>query len=297
MRMPFYFILSGLFFKDYGGIFNLMEKKLNKLIVPFLFFFLIGLLVAWFKMRSLDFSLLIDPMDNWAMRANSPVWFLICLFWTNVIFCIVCMMVKSLYIRGVVVLCIGAIGYILNVYQIFTPLFFGSALTALPFFFTGYLIKRFPLLYPNKFDRYNILLAIALIGTGILYSLYRVHPYIHFVKNDYKGNPVEIYFLGICLVLGVLILCKSIRWLPIISYMGRYSIIILGLHGIIVFTLGIGQSSFSDLQAFFITIIPCWLAIPFLIKFFPKFTAQKDLIRLPRRTNSSEKEVVEVEKN
>lgn len=37
MRMPLYFILSGLFFKDYGGFLNLLVKKANKILIPFLF--------------------------------------------------------------------------------------------------------------------------------------------------------------------------------------------------------------------------------------------------------------------
>lgn len=38
MRMPLYYILSGLFFKDYGGFVSLLIKKMNKLLIPFLFF-------------------------------------------------------------------------------------------------------------------------------------------------------------------------------------------------------------------------------------------------------------------
>ena len=39
MRMPLYFVLSGLFFKDYGSLYNLLIKKTNRLIIPFLFVF------------------------------------------------------------------------------------------------------------------------------------------------------------------------------------------------------------------------------------------------------------------
>ena len=34
MRMPLYFILSGLFFKDYVGFLNLLVKKANKILIP-----------------------------------------------------------------------------------------------------------------------------------------------------------------------------------------------------------------------------------------------------------------------
>lgn len=35
LRMPLYFILSGLFYKDYGGLINLSIRKFDKLIIPF----------------------------------------------------------------------------------------------------------------------------------------------------------------------------------------------------------------------------------------------------------------------
>lgn len=42
VRMPLYFILSGLFFKDYGGWTNFLIKKVNKILIPFLFFLSAG---------------------------------------------------------------------------------------------------------------------------------------------------------------------------------------------------------------------------------------------------------------
>lgn len=38
VRMPLYFILSGLFFKDYGGWVKFLIQKTNKILIPFLFF-------------------------------------------------------------------------------------------------------------------------------------------------------------------------------------------------------------------------------------------------------------------
>ena len=41
-RMPLYFFLSGLFFKTYEGFDGFLKRKINKLVIPFLFFYLIG---------------------------------------------------------------------------------------------------------------------------------------------------------------------------------------------------------------------------------------------------------------
>jgi fucose 4-O-acetylase-like acetyltransferase len=40
IRMPLYFVISGLFYKDYGGWLLTIVKKINRLIIPFVFFFL-----------------------------------------------------------------------------------------------------------------------------------------------------------------------------------------------------------------------------------------------------------------
>ena len=38
-RLPLYFFLSGLFFKEYGSFQNFFIKKTNRLLIPFFFFY------------------------------------------------------------------------------------------------------------------------------------------------------------------------------------------------------------------------------------------------------------------
>ena len=77
MRMPLYFILSGLFFKDYGGFLNLLVKKANKILIPFLFFYLIGWLSPdIIKSKATGISDLFTQRQLF----NGPIWFLLALF-------------------------------------------------------------------------------------------------------------------------------------------------------------------------------------------------------------------------
>ena len=46
-RMPLYFFISGIFFKSYEGLFGFFIRKINKLIVPFLFFYLSAFLLKY----------------------------------------------------------------------------------------------------------------------------------------------------------------------------------------------------------------------------------------------------------
>ena len=47
LRMPLYFMLSGLFFKNYGGGKYFFIKKVNKILIPFIFFYLLGYLIFY----------------------------------------------------------------------------------------------------------------------------------------------------------------------------------------------------------------------------------------------------------
>lgn len=38
-RMPLYFFISGIFFKPYEGLSGFIIRKINKLIIPFIFFY------------------------------------------------------------------------------------------------------------------------------------------------------------------------------------------------------------------------------------------------------------------
>lgn len=299
LRMPLYFILSGLFFKDYGGFFYLFEKKINKLIVPFLFFFFVGVACYFYTQRRIDY--IYEPFITNMVTADPPIWFLICLFWTNLIFCLIYLNVKSLIFQGLTVVGLWSIGYVLSLNSVYLPLFFGTSLSALPFFFVGFLLRKTPMLFPNKFDRFGMALAVALLAVGVAYSKLCGKPQIAFREHVYIGNPLEILLLSVCLVLGILLFCKSIRWLPIVSYIGRFSIVVLVLHGFVAWHIPAKHLGISPWGLFLITMIICWLAIPFMIRYLPRFTAQKDLIYLPRRnprTRSVEAtETVEAEKN
>lgn len=49
IRIPLYFILSGLFFKDYGSFRNFLKKKVNNILIPFLFFYVVSYLILYYK--------------------------------------------------------------------------------------------------------------------------------------------------------------------------------------------------------------------------------------------------------
>lgn len=286
LSMPPYFVISGIFFKA-DCFKHFFEKKINRLLIPLVFFFSLGILVHWLHFRSLDHGILLDPIisDN---ILNYPIWFLICLFWINMIYGMIYLYLKPMFWRFMTVCAFGTLGYLMSVYGVHLPLFLGSAFSSLPFFFIGILIRKLPLLYPNKYTVYELVAAIVILCAGLGYATIYDTPHFLFRSNVCDGNLLEVYLLSISLMIGLFLLCKCIRWLPIVSFVGRYSLLMLGLHGLVISVLFYCNPMLDPIMISVITLSICWLAIPFMIRYFPRFTAQKDLIHLPRRKQKVE---------
>lgn len=269
-RMPLYFILSGLFFKDYaGGIKEFLLRKFNRILVPYLFFMIVYRLLVKAVYLLSGFSI----GEIWA-----PLWFLLCLFWMNGIFAAIYYLVKryipigpaSEAVLGISVIGIGVGGYYLGD----LPLNIGTAMTSLPFLWTGYLLNR-----KLHFLELKIRYGWALL-TGILLLVVLHYTYVDenfFYLNTYNTPLALIYLSGVLGTIAVLLLSRVIKWLPVISYIGRYSIIVLCTHmAIVKAVIHIPFESFAVLA---LTIAGCVFCCWFLSRYLPWFTAQKDLVK------------------
>ena len=284
VRMPLYFILSGLFFKNYGGIFQLALRKVNKILVPFLFFYII----SWLECTLVDLAPwnttpVAEPFHALFTQRIGPIWFLECLFFTVLAFGAICNTFNSEYMRFIAVIFMGVIGNLLSLKNIFLPCQIDVVFTAMPFFYLGYILKKTPLLYPSRQDRFALPLGVAMLIAGsVLYYLLD-RPFIEFWNNTMKGNLLVNYILSFIFVIGVMMICKGIKWLPVISYIGRYSIIVLVMHQIVLqfmktfepYLLGYGINYVYFVFTFGIS----WLSIPVLRKYLPQFTAQADFVK------------------
>ena len=286
VRMPLYFMLSGLFFKDYGGWRQFIVKKTNKILIPFLFFYLTGCLVfyliKWLKPELLitDARGIMDIFDN-RQFFNGPIWFLLALYWCNVFFCGITTRIKSDIGKFIVICILGFVGWYLGYRGIFIPLFIDVALTSMPFFTMGYFLKKTNILYPNNFDKYNIFLFAAFwfISWCIDQNLYQ--------RLSLHYNAIEgwsTYLLSFTSVMSVLFLCKFLKRIPFITYVGRYSIIILCVHHLIYRPLIVfcrmilPESEFVSFLIALATLLLSAACIPFFKRYLPCFCAQKDLI-------------------
>lgn len=289
MRMPLYFILSGLFFKDYqGGIREFLLRKVNRILVPYLFFFLLLRGSSWLVRNYTSFASTGVNIDSiW-----SPLWFLRCLFIMNIIFALTYYGVRRLtsdkltqdILLGISMFAFGIAGY----YTGDVPLNIGSAMTSMPLLWAGFILNR----------RLNVLqkripwwwaLASSLCLFVMLHFTYMGE--LYFFRNTYSSPLPILYITGFSGSLAILLLSSVVKRLPVISYIGRYSIIVLCTHRVII-TLLVAFRHFlpepfqqtghiESLIFLAITIafsmLCCWL----LKKHLPWFTAQKDLLKIP----------------
>lgn len=301
-RMPLYFFLSGLFFKAYSGFLEFFQRKVNKLLVPFIFFFLTTSCLLPIGLYHLNLRGA-PPSDVWVSFffkenfPNIPIWFLLGLFLANVIFYVLYFLSKKLG-KGKenIFLCgtsigVGALGCVLGKLQINLPMFLDSAMISIPYFLVGYIVFRCTkLLKPNNLDRFNLPLALILLGIPLVFCVEATQ--YHATKISF--SILLMYVFGLSGTFGVLFLSKRIHKLPLVSYLGRYSIIILLTHGWILwalvkvyyeFKIPISQGLALGL-IYSITILSYLIFIPVFKNLLPWFCAQKNLI--PVKTSASE---------
>ena len=290
LSLPLFFVLSGLFFKEYGGYSRLLVKKVNTLLIPFIFFYLGNYLMRDALQLLLPGSVPSEGgglLDVFRIRLfhNNPLWFLLALFWQHLIFGAIVKLSKKWQVQVLLVAVVGALGWALGHYEVFVPCDVDLGMTELPFFYFGYLLKRTPILYPNKYDRYNIVFALVLIGIAlsIYYLCGRGVPHM---SVNVLPRPWVVIMCGCAsFVVAALLICKVIKRVPVVSYVGRYSIIVLCTHMPVSVFVGyltgkIGLHFYMSSTLF--TLLICLGLIPLFVRFLPWFVAQKDLIPMPQ---------------
>jgi len=290
-RMPLYFFLSGLFFKKYEGLVGFIKRKINKLLIPFFFFFITSLLFVniisilsggKFKLQLLYSFIYPEFFPNF------PIWFLLCLFELNLLFYLIYLISQKFGNYNVLVMTIlsvfiGLVGYYLGHIKLNLYMFADSAMSALPFFYTGYITRKYSsILQPNRIDKFNIPISCVLFLITFSFA-----KHIDYSTNTFTDvSFLTVYGCGLTGVFSVIFLSKTINYLPYISYLGKYSIILLCTHFIIVTYLNVFLKKYMSSDwiiictNLMITISLYSIIIPFMRRYMPHVTAQKDVFKI-----------------
>ena len=152
--LPVFFFLSGMFFKIHEPFHKFTKKRFNKLLLPFIFFYslfsvcipyttmLMGYKYPYIKMETSFIQLVTDFYTNDCQLANSPLWFLLCLFEIHNIFFAITYYSRNYKQTYILSTIIGVIGLLLSFYSIKPPLMIDTSFTCLPFFCLGFFFRH-----------------------------------------------------------------------------------------------------------------------------------------------------------
>ena len=300
-RMPLYFLLSGLFFKEYEGFLGFLLRKINKLFIPFCFFYLTtsfllpnilhfcGVMVPHTEALGIQGLWSFIPIEK---LANGPLWFLWCLFIVNIFFYLCVIIVKKTCVSNawqavlMVILCftIGIVNSLCIASHINLLGFVDSAMAALPFFSVGYIFNKYTdVLHPNTWDKYLPLLVVICFALTFIFG-----GRCSYMHNRFWINPIAQYLCGITGTFFVIFSAKIIHDLPFISYWGRYSIMVLVSHQLLLQILSpLFRKAHLPIPVAIVILLGVvmfsyQLLIPLMKKYLPYVTAQKDVINVSR---------------
>lgn len=289
--MPLYFFVSGLFFKSYEGFKGFFLRKVDKLLVPFVVFYVGSFLLMYaiskvmpgtFRLPVRWTELLLVFRDHELIRFNPPIWFLIALFNCNMLFYLVHYL-RSRHIGAMfaVTLLIGAAGFWLGKQRIELPFSIDVAMTALPFYFAGFWIRRYNFfLYPHH--RFDKLIPVFILLAVI--TMYFTATPLGMRTNNYPGSMMQVYLAAFAGIFAIMLLCKQVKRFPVVTYLGRYSIVTLGIHGPLLFFLRPVVSRFfaegwtQSAVLLALTLAICLLLTPVIVRLMPQFLAQRGLL-------------------
>lgn len=286
-RVPMYYFLSGLFFKLYDGFFDFSRRKTNNMLIPLVFFEVLAIIIggsiyAYKTSKGItssvgfEWTYILDPILLRDWHFTFPLWFLLSLFEVNVIFYLLQRYLPTIWQLSIVGI-LALAGYAMSIYNVYLPLQLDTAFIGLPYFILGYHIKKAGLLNPSKYDKWG---CYALIPMLVLIYFASGKIDIHFQKLP---NLFQLYIIPAVAILTLFFACKGLPRVPGICYFGQYSLIILGTHGLFAAQVRLfaqhllhSTAPLASFVALLIALVLEAIIIAFMIRVFPRFTAQKD---------------------
>lgn len=293
-RVPLYYFLSGLFFKTYDGFGDFARRKTNNIIIPFFFFYLAACALAFVLcgVFHLDekglvgdtfrWQYIFDPFTERDFHYSVALWFLLSLFEVNIIYYLICLMRKG-WMRASAIILLSFGGWLLALWKIKLPMMLDTALLGLPFFWLGTWMKSRGALQPSRYDRYGWIAFLL-----VLVALYFFARPLNIFDQVVPPYPL-FYGLSFAAIVSFFWFAKSLPRIPLITYLGEFSLIILGTHSLLLIPLikivrgTVGAGYAANWLVLGLLLAMEFAIIPVMKRFFPHFTAQKELIPPSRR--------------
>lgn len=236
-HMPLFFFLSGLVCNEKKYTWSsFLKSRFNTLVIPYIAFYLLTWLYWLFVERSFRplgmewwqplIGMAYGAQWHGYMDHNGILWFLPCLFMTEVLFFAVKKLSKG-WLQIVSVVFLACVGFLVKTNL---PWCINIACVALQFFFVGNLLRGvlLKLEETNRDRTVTIIVSIATTAIYFLFSAYWLNR-VNMATNEYGIIPVFelLAFLGIC---GFVCACKWTNFSCGGGYFGRNTLVIFALH-------------------------------------------------------------------
>lgn len=237
MFMPIFFILSGLFFSIKEPFKEWIVKKAKRLLIPFILFYILtyiinAILVTFFHIK------LKSGFNYWDIFAvfykdvypNSAIWFLLALFWCSLYLWGILKATNKTWLQLLLVIICFSIGILLDKTETNIPLYIDTAFTSLPFLYLGYSIKKNNTVYRLQSQSKIVQICTMCIIAATCFIIDWLLGEGASMVNNSNGNPFIFLIGGVTGSLSIISFSFLIGRLPIVSYIGRYSMFVLCTH-------------------------------------------------------------------
>ncbi len=239
-RVPIFFFASGIFFKK-RAFKEFLFKRINSLIIPFLFFYLLSypyrIIVHFWDFRTLSnfnwfclFDLFKSVPQHDYLSVNVPLWFLLCIFVIQFVYYFLMNLPK--YILGILI--ILSILFKDEILSIGTPFMINNAFYWGAFFALGNIIGKsyVQLIQSMKRRMITLFCCIGVFVCCHLLQDYTTVPY--FFENIIIHIKIIAFIL---LVIAIFSFLNGKKYMEFLRFYGKNSLIVLGAHILILIPL------------------------------------------------------------
>lgn len=256
-HIPMFFFLSGFLLKPKGTLCKYIGRKFKSLMLPYYFAGIISILIfvglggivaSVFGIAPQEMSmslgeniygLIYGNPNNGLMQWNRPLWFLPCLFVTEILaFVLEKYIVREQVLRRIISIVILAVSsYIISTYfnSILLPLQLPTAVSMLVWFELGVSASRWIEKERNVLDfaANKVTLSVAVV-VFMVCSYVAQFNQVSTMTNTYKNFPLYI-LNALLMILAVLCVSYNLQEIKWLKYIGKHTLIVLMFHKFPVF--------------------------------------------------------------
>ena len=237
-HMPLFFFLSGCVLSVDKPYKEIIKKKVKQLLLPYVFFILLSCCFYWMLLLlSHRFTInhlwsLVDlfPYDNEII--NTPLWFLVSLFWMSIIYSGIRKCVSREWIVGTVVVVFYFIVELAEKYEVSLPFFLGRGIGEMIYMHLGFFFYKrgyvFQLYRLKKSCQVYLFLLSAIAFVCLFYCAEKIY-----VDKEMLFRIIHLFtaISGIFFILMGAILCAVLSGVfKVLCYLGRNTLYIFAVH-------------------------------------------------------------------